>query len=182
MYSDQNIEHCKYIISDCQPKLFISENNIDLQNINTISNNINNLEYNDTNFDIIDNNLSTLIYTSGTTGNPKGVMLTHENIISNLEGIYKRFENIDDNKTSLNILPWAHIYSMTCELYYNLLYDNKTAICSSKENFIEECKEIKPEVLYIVPKILEMVKNKVLILDKEDNSELKDTLSKLALI
>ena len=55
---------------------------------------------------------------------------------------------------------------MTCELYYNLFYDNKTAICSSKEKFIDECKEIKPEILYIVPKVLETVKNKVEILDK----------------
>ena len=115
---------------------------------------------------IINNDVSTLIYTSGTTGNPKGVMLTHENIISNLEAIQRRFENIKGEKTSLNILPWAHIYSMTCELYYNLLNDNTTAICSSKENFINECKEIKPEVLYIVPKVLESVKNKVSILDK----------------
>jgi long-chain acyl-CoA synthetase len=166
MYSDQNIDHCKYIISDCQPKLFISETKLNLDNVNIIDNYIENLDYNDKEFDIVNNDLSTLIYTSGTTGNPKGVMLTHENIISNLEGIRKRFDDIESNKTSLNILPWAHIYSMTCELYYNLFYDNKTAICSSKENFINECKEIKPEVLYIVPKVLETVKNKVSLLDK----------------
>ena len=166
MYSDQNIDHCKYIISDCKPKLFISEENLNLDNVNIIDNTIENLNYNCKEFDIINNDLSTLIYTSGTTGNPKGVMLSHENIISNLEGIRKRFENIEANKTSLNILPWAHIYSMTCELYYNLFYDNKTAICSSKENFINECKEIKPEVLYIVPKVLETVRNKVSLLDK----------------
>ena len=166
MYSDQNIDHCKYIISDCQPKLFISEEELNLDNVNIIDNTIENLNYNCKEFDIINNDLSTLIYTSGTTGNPKGVMLSHENIISNLEGIRKRFDNIECNKTSLNILPWAHIYSMTCELYYNLFYDNKTAICSSKENFINECKEIKPEVLYIVPKVLETVKNKVSALDK----------------
>ena len=166
MYSDQNISHCDYIISNCQPKLFISESELNLEGVNNISNKIDDLNYNDKEFDIIDNDLSTIIYTSGTTGNPKGVMLSHENIISNLEGIRKRFDDIESNKTSLNILPWAHIYSMTCELYYNLFYDNKTAICSSKENFINECKEIKPEVLYIVPKVLETVKNKVSILDK----------------
>ena len=71
-----------------------------------------------------------------------------------------------NNVTSLNILPWAHIYSQTCELYYNLIYDNQMAISTGKDNFMNECREIKPEVLYVVPKLLEMVKQKIEILDK----------------
>ena len=76
-------------------------------------------------------------------------MLSNENIVSNINGIQNLFPNFT-NKTSLNILPWAHIYSQTCELYYSILNDNKIALCSSRENFINELKEIQPDVLYVV--------------------------------
>ena len=165
MYNTQTSSQCKYISSDCDAKLLISNDNIKIDNINCISNNIPDLNYKNKEVDLIYNDLSTLIYTSGTTGNPKGVMLSHDNIISNLEGIRKRFNNMESNKVSLNILPWAHIYSMTCELYYNLLYDNSIAISTGKDNFMQECKEIKPNAIYIVPKVLENVKNKVQILN-----------------
>ena len=114
--------------------------------------------------DIRPHNLASLIYTSGTTGNPKGVMLSNENILSNIDDIRLRFNEMG-HTTSLNILPWAHIYSQTCELYYNLLYDNKMAIASSKEHFIKECGEIKPDVLYVVPRVLDLIKDKLSVLD-----------------
>ncbi len=166
MYSDQNIDHCKFIINDCQPKVFISDKKINLSNINQISSEIKNPSLNnDFSNKIWNDDLATLIYTSGTTGNPKGVMLSHDNIISNLDSIYNRFGDIK-NTSSLNILPWAHIYSLTCELYYNLLNDNMTYLSSGKDHFIDECREIKPEILYIVPKLLEVVKNRIDFLDK----------------
>ena len=93
-------------------------------------------------------------------------MLSHENIVSNIDAIRMRFKDIQPELTSLNILPWAHIYGLTCELYYNLFYDNKTALCTDKLKFIDECSEIKPEVLYVVPKVLETVKTKTSFLDK----------------
>merc|ERR1712146_741444 len=81
--------------------------------------------------------------------------------------IDKRFNDFRDRSlTSLNILPWAHIYGMTTELYYNILNDNKVAICSGKDKFLSECREIKPDILYLVPKVLETIKNKLSILNK----------------
>jgi len=160
MYQDQNLDYCKHIINDCSPKLLINENKLEyLDNITTISNDIRDLKYY-SDIDITYNDISTLIYTSGTTGKPKGVMLSNENIISNITGIRNIFNDIGPT-TSLNILPWAHIYSQTCELYYNLLYDNKTAICSNKNNFLDDCKEINPDVLYVVPKLLDLIKSKL---------------------
>jgi long-chain acyl-CoA synthetase len=67
--------------------------------------------------------------------------------------------------TSLNILPWAHVYSQTCELYYNLLHGNKMALCTDRGSFLKELKEIQPDVLYLVPRILELVKSKIDFLD-----------------
>ena len=169
LYSDQNMEYCQHVINDCQPKIIISDDDININNLPNIKSDMLNdeisTELNQINFPIINNDLATIIYTSGTTGNPKGVMLSHENIISNIDFIHNRFNDVG-RTTSLNILPWAHIYSLTCELYYNLMFDNCTLISSGKDIFISECKEVKPEVIYIVPKILELVKKKLDFLDK----------------
>ena len=166
MYSDQNIEYCQHIVNDCKPKILITDNYSLANEINVpvIDHLIPNFETN-SEIDFEYNEISSLIYTSGTTGKPKGVMLSNENILSNVNGIRNIFKDIRPT-TSLNILPWAHIYTQTCELYYNILYDNKIALSSGKENFINECKEIRPEVIYIVPRVLEMVKSKLDFLDK----------------
>ena len=107
MYSDQNLDYCKHIVNDCSPKLFISDKDINIGNVDYLSNKIESSD-NYSVMNIETNELATLIYTSGTTGNPKGVMLTHENLISNLEDIHSRFKDVR-NTSSLNILPWAHI-------------------------------------------------------------------------
>ena len=167
MYEQQTRDQCQYIVNNCEPKLLITNQDLDIKNTVTIKNNINTLQfYNSNHINVNYNDLSTLIYTSGTTGNPKGVMLTQENILSNIDAINMRFGDIPSGLTSLNILPWAHIYGLTCELYYNLYHDNITALCSDKLKFIDECKEVKPEVLYVVPKVLETVKAKTKFLDK----------------
>tara|TARA_B100000524_G_scaffold339311_1_gene231483 strand:+ start:154 stop:1668 length:1515 start_codon:yes stop_codon:yes gene_type:complete len=164
VYHNQNKSYSDYIINDCDPKLLITDSKYD-SNVKQISNEIENLNY-EIEYDCIDNELSTLIYTSGTTGSPKGVMLTHDNLLSNIDSIGRLFSDMDKGITSLNILPWAHIYGLTTELYYNLLNDNKVAICSGPEYFIKECREIQPNVLYLVPKVLESIKTKTSILDK----------------
>lgn len=166
IYNNQSVDYCNYIIDDCTPKLFITEKknfNLDIKNAPLISNQIH-----DGNklFNIYRNeSLATLIYTSGTTGKPKGVKLSHENILQNISGISDRFSDMKNYKT-LNILPWAHIYGLTCELYYNLLNDNLTYICNNKDNFIKDCKSVQPNAIFLVPKILELIKKKVEFLDK----------------
>lgn len=169
IYNNQPVDYCNYIINDCTPKLFITENknfHLDIKNAPLISNQIpdsnNLLTMNTINRK---ESLATLIYTSGTTGKPKGVKLTHENILQNINSINDRFHDFKHYKT-LNILPWAHIYGLTCELYYNLLNDNLTYICNNKDDFIKDCKQVQPSALFLVPKILELVKKKVEFLDK----------------
>jgi long-chain acyl-CoA synthetase len=166
MYHDQNRDYCQHIVNDCEPKLLLSDGpNMDL----SIPQRDITLEPCDTvssfmEFDI--NPVSTLIYTSGTTGKPKGVMLSNENIITNVEAIRKRFINLPTTTTSLNILPWAHIYSQTCELYYTLFYENKLAIASSRLDFIKECAQIQPSTLYLVPRVLDAIKGRLCRYDK----------------
>jgi len=165
MYPQQDLTYSQHVIDDCKPKLLITNEDLQINNTRIINSTIPNLNYLDQDFDLKFNQISTLVYTSGTTGKPKGVILSHENILSNLDSIKERYPDLN-NTTSLNILPWAHIYGLTCELYYNLLNDNKMALASSKETFIAEVREIKPDVLFVVPKLLELIKNKLSILDQ----------------
>ena len=171
MYNDQSKDYCKYVLKDSDPTVFISDDKQqnDL-NYSYLPSSIPSFSYQNPNIpyvdhDFINNEIATLIYTSGTTGNPKGVMLSNDNILSNIYTIRDRFYDYENN-ISLNILPWAHIYSQTCELYFNLLFKNTVALSSSRENFIKECREVRPHILYVVPRILELIKAKVEKFDK----------------
>ena len=90
-------------------------------------------------------------------------MLTHDNIIHNIQNIEKRFHDLRNEReyTTLSILPWAHIYGLTTELYYNMLNNNKIAISSGPEQFVKEIGEIQPDLLYLVPRVLQMIKKKI---------------------
>jgi long-chain acyl-CoA synthetase len=170
LYSNQTNQHSQYIIDNCNPTLFITDDieNTNVKNTRIISNKIVVEDHNYHKPLTIEpiTTLANIIYTSGTTGNPKGVMLSHENIISNIESINTRFKAFNNkNLTSLNILPWAHIYGLTAELYYNILNNNKIAISNGPDKFIKELREIKPNILYVVPRVLQMIKNKIQIFD-----------------
>jgi long-chain acyl-CoA synthetase len=170
LYTDQQKNMVDYIIKDCTPKLCIT--NEKYQNVDCISNKVLDNTFSNTYKNDIPieekSDISNLIYTSGTTGNPKGVILTHKNLLSNYEAIDKRFIELrDEDITTLNILPWAHIYGLTTELYYNILSNNRVALASSKEDFIKELREIKPDYLYLVPRILELIKKKLSLFDKK---------------
>ena len=169
IYHNQNKEYIDHVYENSESKLFINEdeNISDLKNIkNIVNNNIEEIGYNNE-YNIVENELSNIIYTSGTSGKPKGVMLSHNNLISNIDSIRLRFKDFEhiDNMKSLNILPWAHIYSLNAELYYNLLSENQIALSTGPENFINEIREINPHTLYLVPRVLEEIKKK---LDKLD--------------
>lgn len=183
LYSNQSNEHLKFIINDCEPKLIITD---DVSSICTsgkiIMNNTINVEKHHYNKKIpveICANIANIIYTSGTTGNPKGVILTHENILSNIESINHRFSCFQDmNLNTLNILPWAHIYGYTAELYYNLFNNNHISISTDRENFINEIKQVKPSVLYLVPRVLQLIKNKLSVFDNPFTKFIIPTLLK----
>lgn len=167
VYHNQNKEYLDYIVNDCTPKLMISDDQTKYDNILCFDTSISEeIQYIENDGFMSKRNVSTLIYTSGTTGNPKGVMLNDDNIMSNINGINNRFKEFQEKPLkTLNILPWAHIYSITTELYYNLLNMNQIAISNGPEHFIKELFEVKPNVLYLVPKVLELIKTKLEKLD-----------------
>ena len=107
MYTNQNRDICNHVIGDSGASLCITEY-VEKSYINTklISNKIGDISDSIDSIDYVDNDIATLIYTSGTTGNPKGVMLSNENIVSNVKAIRSRFQNMPN---TVNILPCTYI-------------------------------------------------------------------------
>ncbi|MFK5971976.1 MAG: long-chain fatty acid--CoA ligase [Flavobacteriaceae bacterium] len=104
--------------------------------------------------------LATLIYTSGTTGRPKGVMLSHHNVVSNaLEGS-KRLAIEPGKVTCLSFLPICHIYERM--MIYLYQYAGVTVYYAPIDQISEYIKEVKPHVMTAVPRLLEKVYDKIL--------------------
>jgi long-chain acyl-CoA synthetase len=104
--------------------------------------------------------LFTIIYTSGTTGKPKGVMLTHSNILSNVLAVADRMTPPAGISTALSFLPLCHIYERTgvfCYMYlgFSVYY------AESMEKIGENLKEVRPHVFNTVPRLLEKVYDKI---------------------
>ena len=93
-----------------------------------------------------------LIYTSGTTGLPKGVILSHGNITSNVNAIHRIF-TFDPDDRSLAFLPWAHSFGQTCELHCLVSMGCSMAINDDIKNLVPNLGEVKPTVLYAVPRV-----------------------------
>ncbi len=103
--------------------------------------------------------LATLIYTSGTTGTPKGVMLTHGNIASNVSVSLDMFE-IGKDDLSISYLPLSHITARHVD--YALQYHGITiAYCPSIDDLARTMKEVKPTIIVAVPRVYEKVYNQV---------------------
>src|SRR6185436_10960287 len=86
-----------------------------------------------------------LIYTSGTTGKPKGVILSHGNICSNVNAIHELFVFTAEDR-SLSFLPWAHSFGQTCELHTLVSMGSSLAINDDIPNLLPNLAELKPTV------------------------------------
>jgi long-chain acyl-CoA synthetase len=91
-------------------------------------------------------------YTSGTTGNPKGVMLTHVNLASNIAAITRMVQTYPDDR-SLGFLPWAHVFGGSAELHGMLSFGGSIAICEAMDQILPSLAEVKPTLLFAVPRI-----------------------------
>jgi long-chain acyl-CoA synthetase len=96
------------------------------------------------------------IYTSGTTGKPKGVLLSHRNILSNIEATHELFE-ISPEDRYLSFLPWAHSYGQTVELHTLLSWGASLAINDELPRLLDNLAEVKPTVLVAVPRIFNRI-------------------------
>jgi len=93
-----------------------------------------------------------LVYTSGTTGKPKGVMLTHANLTSNIAATLSAFPFVATDRT-LSFLPWAHVYGQVCELHMLIATGASTAFNNDTEHLLDDLREVKPTILVAVPRI-----------------------------
>jgi long-chain acyl-CoA synthetase len=109
--------------------------------------------------------LATLIYTSGTTGDPKGVMLSDENIVSNVLASSERLPLIPGSR-SLSFLPLCHIFERM--LIYLYAYKGANIYyAQSLETIGDDMKEVKPHIFSAVPRLLEKVFSKIIAKGKE---------------
>lgn len=100
--------------------------------------------------------LLTICYTSGTTGEPKGAMLTHANIMSNVAAAIERF-SISERDRLLSFLPLCHMFERTCGYYTMLLAGATIAYAESLQTVTEDIRLVRPTLLIIVPRVLEKV-------------------------
>jgi len=109
---------------------------------------------------IVTDDIATIIYTSGTTGKPKGVMLSHKNIVSNVLASTPCLPP-DKNMKALSFLPLNHIFEKMISYLY--LYSG-TAIyyAESLESIGDNLKELKPDIFTTVPRLLEKVYDKIM--------------------
>lgn len=117
--------------------------------------------------------LLTLIYTSGTTGHPKGVMLTHNNILSNVYGARQVLPDLERH-TALSYLPLCHTYERMAGYYTLFSAGAKIALAESVDTVASNIKEIQPSLISTVPKLMETIKKKIFLnMDREKDKKRK---------
>jgi len=109
---------------------------------------------------IKEDDLATIIYTSGTTGKPKGVMLSHKNIVSNVLDSAPRIPFVAGKSTALSFLPICHIFERMI-LYIYQYYGVSVYFGESIEKISDNLKEVQPTVITAVPRLLEKVYDKI---------------------
>lgn len=134
-----------------QEVLDLGENDDNQQEVEDIARTIN------------ENDLATLIYTSGTTGRPKGVMLTHKNIVSNVQACTPIILDVTKGITNpkcLSFLPICHIFE---RMLYYLYLSNGLSIhfAESIDKLGDNAKEVKPHIMTVVPRLIEKVYDKI---------------------
>ncbi len=116
---------------------------------------------------ILPDDLATIIYTSGTTGTPKGVMLSHKNLVSNFIAASKTM-NLDSSHITLSYLPLCHVYERMLNYKYQYL-GISVYYAESLAGIINNFREVKPTVLTSVPLLLEKIYSNIV----EKGNELK---------
>jgi len=110
---------------------------------------------------INENDLCTIIYTSGTTGEPKGVMLSHKNILSNVNKTLEIFP-IGTDDIFLSFLPMCHIFERMGGYYTGFSSGGKIYFAESIESISQNIIEVKPTILTTVPRLFERIYSKII--------------------
>ena len=104
--------------------------------------------------------LATIVYTSGTTGRPKGVMLSHHNILSNAEGACSVLVAGHDD-VFLSFLPLSHTFERTCGYYLTIMTGSQVTYSRGIPQLAEDLQAIRPTMLISVPRIYERVYGRI---------------------
>lgn len=102
--------------------------------------------------------MCTMMFTSGTTGKSKGVMLSHRNLASNCDAIYV---DIKPGTTSMSVLPIHHSYCLTADILKSLTLGSEICLNDSLLHFSKNLKKFKPEVMLLVPLVIETIYNQL---------------------
>ena len=111
--------------------------------------------------------VATIIYTSGTTGEPKGVMLTHENLMSNLHSLMPLLP-VDPSKRAISFLPYSHIFERSA-IYTYLAMGCSLHLVGDKGDMLAAFQKVKPHFFTAVPRILEKIYEGVLAYQAKQN-------------
>lgn len=112
--------------------------------------------------EVLPSDISSLIYTSGTTGTPKGVMLTHNNFVENVNVCLQQIPVIDKTETFLSFLPLSHVFERTATYHVCCAQGCKMAFAQSLELLAKNMGEVKPTVMSCVPRLLERIHDKAI--------------------
>ncbi len=104
----------------------------------------------------VPDDLATLVYTSGTTGKPKGVMLTHDNILENVKATFARVSPAPSD-VFLSFLPLSHTFERTAGYYLPIAAGSCVAHARSMALLADDLKSVRPTILISVPRIYERV-------------------------
>ena len=182
-FDNNSVEDNIYIIKNCNPKLIVLENKKTLEINKKIleffpKNKIILIDDNDE-FEsyrkILSSNkllkkiphikrsdVSTIIYTSGTSDTPKGVILTHDSIIHNLEAAVEIFSDLKiSNERFISFLPLSHSYERVAGMFFPLLINAEIFFCTSLDKLLSEIKEVKPTIFSAVPRLYENIYKKI---------------------
>ncbi len=104
--------------------------------------------------------IATIIYTSGTTGTPKGVMLSHDNIVQNIKATAKRLDIEGAGKKIISYLPVSHVFERAAS-YYATIMGFSIYFAESIDQLGDNIREVKPNMLAVVPRLLEKIFDKI---------------------
>ncbi len=113
--------------------------------------------------DISEGDLACLIYTSGTGGMPKGVMLSHRAVLTNCRGALQVLEGVGvGHEIILSFLPLSHAYEHSCGLMFSVAIGAEVYYAESLDTLVRDFAEVKPTILLVVPRLLEVMRQKIL--------------------
>ncbi len=98
--------------------------------------------------------LATIVYTSGTTGKPKGVMLSHRNILANVQSGLAVYDVYPED-IFLSFLPLSHMFERTCDYYLNVVSGASVVFSRSIPQLAEDFRVVQPTIIFSVPRIYE---------------------------